>query len=198
MGCLNELDQATLISALSTIVAEPRFAEPLAPALLAAVAEIDIGKLAIEIGRQQGSAKGLRPFNKDVGDVAEALVVSALVEHGGYDVVSMGNGKRGIDAVLVDRDSGHLLVAEVKSTLDPSKTTPRLSTTKDGAKQASHQWLAPRLAKAGLENAAPTDVEVRVFLVDLQTGRTQTFTPTADASTLVACGFPFDVGDAPL
>ncbi|HEV7806491.1 MAG TPA: hypothetical protein VGO80_11770 [Solirubrobacteraceae bacterium] len=196
MSCNNEVTTADLVVA----VAPEHELEPetlLNSTISAVLNQLDVARLTIAITRETGENAARGSLAAEIGDFAEAEVVSALAEQG-LDIVHMNTqpSEKGIDIVAVDAKTDAITVFEVKATLNPNQAKPTLSNTKTG-KQASQSWVNARLEAAGLDNTQASDVNVTVVHLNLFNGTMQSFSVDEHGGDLTATSGPVAMEDAP-
>ena len=195
MTCNNEVTTADLIVAVGRA---NELGMPLTnSAITSLLSQVNFARETIRITRETGENAARGVLAAEIGDFAEAEVVSALAK-AGLEIVHMNTepSEKGIDIVAVDSKTGAITVFEVKSTLNPDTAKPTLSNTKTG-KQASARWVNTRLAAAGLESTSASDVTVTVVHVNLFNGTMQSFGVDEHGGDLIATSGPVAMEDAP-
>lgn len=196
MTCNNEVTTSDLVVAVG-LAHELGPGTVLDSAVSALLSHINFAKETIAVTRQTGVNAARGPLAAEIGDFAEAEVVSALAEQG-LDIVHMNTqpSEKGIDIVAVDSKTDAITVFEIKATLNPNQAKPTLSNTKTG-KQASQSWVNARLEAAGLDNTQASDVNVTVVHLNLFNGTMQSFSVDERGGDLTATSGPVAMEDAP-
>lgn len=161
-------------------------------ALFAAVATVDVDKLAFEAAAAgENLGKGYEFARSLLGNHGERLVAERMVEMGRASVFgASGPGVRGLDLVTVDPQTGHVHVTEVKTTASATATSPKMSSTKDHGVQMSDSWLSNHLTDLFGADLTPTDVVREAILVNAAAGTMSWH--TVDANGNVGPAFHVD------
>jgi Holliday junction resolvase-like predicted endonuclease len=206
MGCSNVADHATIANARTDSDA----AHALNQAQTKKAADINAilsrryqkGLEAIERAKKTGTS--LAPGERSAaGLVGEQIAAAAIADRMGLQLIHQDAGERGIDLMFIDLNTDRLVAVEVKSGLNKNVgEKPSLGkitkTNEKGEKiiQMSDDWMGnPRLAKTGLENAAATDIDIKLVAnLDLSSRQIQLYS-VDEAGNLEKYGLTFDVSD---